>query len=149
MRPDETWESLDFVKLCKALRLWTRCNPVDSQQTEKAPELATCHQEQPNKLGNKRYQEPKPRGCVYHDTTSHKSGEWTKLTTTNKRKQILAKWNLCFNCTGAGHRAAECSSKVTCQRCERQHHTSIGNQATPLKELVLTTTRDGEATSLL
>ena len=60
MRPDETWESLDFVKLCKALRLWTRCNPVDSQQTEKAPELATCHQEQPNKLYNRRYQEPKP-----------------------------------------------------------------------------------------
>ena len=30
VRTDDTWESWDFVKLCEALRLWIRRNPVDS-----------------------------------------------------------------------------------------------------------------------
>ena len=30
VRTDDTWESWDFVKLCEALRLWIRQNPVDS-----------------------------------------------------------------------------------------------------------------------
>lgn len=29
------WESWDFVKLCEALRLWTRRNLLDSQQKQK------------------------------------------------------------------------------------------------------------------
>ena len=99
---DETWETWDFLKLCKASRLWTRPNSVDSQQTEKAPELA-CHREWPNKLYDTRYQEPKPQGFVYCDATSHKSGGCPKITTTNERKHILAKQRLCFNCIGTGH----------------------------------------------
>ena len=34
VRTDDTWESWDFVKLCEALRLWIRRNPVDSVPTE-------------------------------------------------------------------------------------------------------------------
>lgn len=32
---------------------------------------------------------------------------------------------LCFNCTGAKHRAEDCKSKSTCLNCHAKHHTSI------------------------
>ena len=35
VRTDDSWESWDFVKLCEALRLWTRRNPIDSISSEK------------------------------------------------------------------------------------------------------------------
>ena len=43
----------------------------------------------------------------------------------NERKKILATKRLCFNCTGARHRASECRSTSGCQRCKQKHHTSI------------------------
>ena len=32
---------------------------------------------------------------------------------------------MCFNCTGAEHRASECRSRSSCSKCRRRHHTSI------------------------
>ena len=32
---------------------------------------------------------------------------------------------MCFNCTGAEHRASECRSRSSCSKCKRRHHTSI------------------------
>ena len=32
---------------------------------------------------------------------------------------------LCYNCTGTGHRTADCKSKRTCRKCARRHHSSI------------------------
>ena len=32
---------------------------------------------------------------------------------------------MCFNCTGAEHRASECRSQTSCSKCKRRHHTSI------------------------
>ena len=56
--------------------------------------------------------------------------------TTSERRQILAKRHLCFNCTGASHRAADCPSKSKCLNCEKRHHTSICDQNEEPKKLL-------------
>ena len=56
---------------------------------------------------------------------SHKSRECTHVVDVNERKKTLATKRLCFNCTGARHRASECKSTSGCQRCKQRHHTSI------------------------
>ena len=58
---------------------------------------------------------------------------------------MLAKRRLCFNCTGEGHQAASCTSKISCQNCERRHHTSVCNQLKEEKKL-MTATKNGEGT---
>ena len=35
---------------------------------------------------------------------------------------------VCFNCTRSQHRAADCKSRSTCQKCQRKHHSSICDQ---------------------
>ena len=76
---------------------------------------------------------------------SHKSGDCPKVVTSSDRKQTLAKRRLCFNCTGSGHRAAECSSKTSCQNCDRRHHTSICEKEEEIQHVVLTAAKkEGE-----
>ena len=48
-----------------------------------------------------------------------------KVKDVGERKKILATKRLCFNCTGAKHRASECKSPICCRNCERKHHTSL------------------------
>ena len=105
VRTDETWESWDFVKLCEALRLWTRRNPLDSQPKEKDSDATNRRKDGSSKFFNARGRDIK-QSCVYCDNVAHKSGECTEFTTLDQRKQILAKKSLCFNCTHAGHRAS-------------------------------------------
>ena len=50
------------------------------------------------------------------------------LKTSEKRRTFLTEKKLCYNCTGAKHRASECNSKQMCQNCGRRHHTSICDQ---------------------
>ena len=45
---------------------------------------------------------------------------------------------LCFNCTGPQHGAADCKSKMGCQKCHKRHHTSICNNP-PLEKTLLKT----------
>ena len=68
---------------------------------------------------------PKPRGCVYCDSSEHKANECSKITSVSERKQILAKRRLCFNCACGNHKASECASKIACKKCNKRHHTSI------------------------
>eukprot|EP00112_Aurelia_sp_Birch-Aquarium-sp1_P007313 Seg1796.10 transcript_id=Seg1796.10/GoldUCD/mRNA.D3Y31 product="hypothetical protein" protein_id=Seg1796.10/GoldUCD/D3Y31 len=70
----------------------------------------------------------KSRGCVYCDSQEHKSAECDKIRSVAERKKHLSTKKLCFNCTGSKHRAADCRSKFTCQRCNGKHHTSICDQ---------------------
>ena len=42
-----------------------------------------------------------------------------------ERKKILADKRLCFNFTGAKHRASDCKSRNTCKICDGKHHTSM------------------------
>ena len=42
-----------------------------------------------------------------------------------ERKKIIADKRLCFDCTGAKHRASDCKSRNTCRICNGKHHTLI------------------------
>ena len=63
-----------------------------------------------------------------------------------ERKQLLTKKWLCFNCAIGNHRAVECPSKSTCQKCGKRHHTSICDTAEKKdREQVLTTNQSSES----
>ena len=87
VRTNHSWESWNFLKLREALRLWTRRNPLDSsEKTNYVPR----QQETSNKLFNAQQREPKQRGCVYCDGTSHVPFECPKISTVDERRQFLA-----------------------------------------------------------
>ena len=127
VRTDPEWENWDFSKLSEAIRLWLRRNPSDSNNTadRELIEQRNRRRERPSKLYQARGQEYNPKECVYCGDVGHKSIECQKINSTDERKRILAKRNLCFNCATPNHRAAECYSKSTCQHCRKRHHTSI------------------------
>ena len=65
-----------------------------------------------------------------------------------ERKQecdILRSKRLCFNCTRAGHRASDCTSKGTCKNCKAKHHTSICEKERnqERRELLISTVEQG------
>ena len=63
------------------------------------------------------------------------------VKTVTERRKILSDKKLCFNSTGAKHRAAECRSAKTCLKCNNKHHTSIcGKLADNKSEPMLVTT---------
>lgn len=115
---DDDWQDWDFVKLCDALRSWTRRNPVEKQ--EKNPRKH-------NRTGayNTKQRDIKGRACVYCGESTHKGIECQRVSLTSERKKVLAEKRFCFNCTGPNHRASECNSKITCQKCSKHHHTPI------------------------
>ena len=129
--------------MCEALRLWTRRNPLDTTPPDKPRDRP---RDRSNKLLNSRQSErPKQRGCVYCEDTDHKSSDCPKVLGYNERKQVLVKQRRCFNCTGEGHRAGSCKSKMSCQNCERRHHTSICDQQAGERK-ILSTAKCGEGT---
>ena len=67
VRNDEDWQTWDFLKLCDALKSWTRRNPVFSDESKS--------DRSPSRSYNTRQQDTKTRACVYCDGTSHKSSE--------------------------------------------------------------------------
>ena len=70
----------------------------------------------------------------------HGSDCKTAKTVTEHRK-ILSDKKLCFNCTGAKHRAAECRSAKTCLKCKSKHLASICDKLADSKSepMLLTT----------
>ena len=134
VRTDPEWEDWDYIKLTEALKLWTRPNPIDNSARN---DNRKRHREKVFKT------KLTLRGCVYCNAKDHKSIDCTKVVDIKERKQALAKHRLCFNCTGDGHHAASCTSKLTCQNCQRRHHTSICDQQKEEKKL-LTTTKNSE-----
>ena len=74
VRNNENWQTWDFLKLCDALKLWTRRNPV------KSAELPPPKRDRsPLRNYNTRQQEPKTRACVYCEDTSHKSSDCARV----------------------------------------------------------------------
>lgn len=119
VRTNHLWESWNFLKLCEALRLWTR-DPLDSsEKTNYVPR----RRETSNKLFNAQQREPKQRGRVYCDDTSHVSLKCPKISTVDERGQFLAQHRLCFNCARGSHEAPNCYSRSSCRTCKRRHHT--------------------------
>ena len=110
VRTDPDWESWDFAKLSEAVRQWVKRNPAVSNEKERDED------------------EARVRGCVYCEDTGHKATQCVKVTDACERKKLLARKGLCFNCATRRHRASECSSKTSCQHCNKRHHLSICEQ---------------------
>ncbi|XP_022805993.1 uncharacterized protein LOC111343117 [Stylophora pistillata] len=126
VRTDDSWENWDFVKLCEALRLWIRRNPVNSISAEEVDSKSSRRRrERPDKLFAAKQWDLKQRKCVYCEDTSHVSWEYPKISILHERKKFLAQRHLCFNCTYSGHQASKCGNKYSCRNCGHRHHTSI------------------------
>ena len=135
-----------MLTLCEALRLWTRRNPLDSsERTNYVP----CRRERSNKLFNAQQREPKQRGCVYCDDTSHVPLECPKISTVDERRRFLAQHRLCFNCARGGHQAPNGYSRSSCCTCKHRHPTFICDQTGPQQELALTTSEKGDGIFLV
>ena len=71
---------------------------------------------------------PKESRCPIHNRASHTIDEcqaFRKLSYLEK-KEILLKNGHCFKCLSADHdRAANCTTKTTCKKCNKPHHTAL------------------------
>lgn len=115
VRTDPDWESWDFAKLSEAVRLWTRRNPVDTNQREREEEQQSANRnvrQQARIYHTRRGADSKPRGwpCIYCGEDD-KAVECTNVTHVSDRRQILLNKRLCFNCTTGNHRVVFCPSK--------------------------------------
>ncbi len=123
----EDWQNWEYKDLLKALKTWREINPVEEKSE---------HQQGGGKgKGQSRFyhandgeQKSWRAQCIYCGESTHKGTSCSKVKTREERKKILARKGLCFNCTGAQHRANDCKSKLGCQKCQRRHHTSICDQ---------------------
>ena len=141
VRTDDDWRQWDFPKLVDALRKWTERNPVKTN--DKLEKHASSGR---TNAFQARQREAKQRRCVYCNEISHASVNCPNVVTSGDRKKYLSERRLCFNCTGAEHRASDCRSRSSCSRCKRRHHTSIcdapgenGPPAVPTNDKLLNT----------
>ena len=118
VQTDPDWEKWNFAQLSKAVRLWTKRNPIEEQETSEQP---NSKRDRSRKLFQARGGDGKPNKCVYCGDVTHRSSECQKISTLNERKQFLARKQLCFNCATPNHHAAECFSKKTCLHCHKCH----------------------------
>ena len=129
VRTDDDWRDWKFPQLVEALQKWTERNP--SKPEERNPERCQLPSARPAnksrsfqaKQTGANHTTPKP--CVYCDSVNHKPSNCNKIISVSDRKEHLAKKQLCYNCTGTNHKAAQCRCTITCQVCNRRHHTSI------------------------
>ncbi|XP_058448762.1 uncharacterized protein LOC131428735 [Malaya genurostris] len=54
--------------------------------------------------------------------------EFNKLSTTQRIEKVKV-LNICFNCLRFGHRSLDCSSKKSCYRCHKRHHTLLHEES--------------------
>ena len=128
VRTEQKWKEWDFTQLVAALQAWTERNPIEAKREEKPQESPYKRRDKPLRVYQTRQAEHKTRACVYCETTEHKSSACNTVTEITERKKLLTEKRLCYNCTGANHRASECKSKMTCQNCAKRHHSSICDQ---------------------
>ena len=62
---------------------------------------------------------------MYCEKPDHKSSDCKTEKSVTERRKLLSDKKLCFSCTGAKHRAAECRSAKTCLKCKSKHRASI------------------------
>jgi hypothetical protein len=121
---ETNWRDWTFRDLLDALQKWTEVNSIAKVQ----------RRSKDNSFHNQNYQSTGGRAltsrdsevkCIYCESVEHKAISCDKVTNTNERKKILAKKHLCFTCAVGQHAASNCKSKVSCQKCQKRHHTSI------------------------
>ena len=118
VRGHEGWQDWDLAQLVKEMKVWRDINPCNEESGKEKGK----RKDRSDKVFNTG---AKKHSCVYCEDSNHKSRECPRVVDVNERKKILATKRLCFNCTGARHRASECRSTSGCQRCKKKHHTSI------------------------
>ncbi|XP_055634668.1 uncharacterized protein LOC129774754 [Toxorhynchites rutilus septentrionalis] len=52
----------------------------------------------------------------------------------DQRYEKVKNLKICFNCLRPGHRTLDCSSKKTCSRCQRKHHTLLHQEPSYTEE---------------
>ena len=139
---NENWSEWTFTQFVDVLERWTKNNPVRDNQggksrKEKGKSFFANQDNNPNH-GIK--------GCLYCSNETHRAINCDKVVKPEDRKKLLAEKHLCFNCTGAKHRAADCKSKVKCQICQGKHHTSICDKNTKPREPGMTANHIGQST---
>lgn len=72
-----------------------------------------------------------------HET---KNCEQIQQRSVNERYSQLRRYGLCFNCMKKGHRAGECTSTNSCQRCSKRHHTMLHKDGAWMSETSPATT---------
>ena len=113
---NEKWSEWTFLEFVRALERWTKNNLI------KQPHGSKYHGKDRDKSY---FVKTTGKGCLYCSDESHKAISCDKIVNSGERKKILAEKQLCFNCAGAKHRAADCKSKNRCQTCHGKHHTSV------------------------
>ena len=79
--------------------------------------------------------------CVYCEKSDHRSSDCKTAKIVTEGTKILSDKKLCFNCTGAKDRAAECRSAKSCLKCKNKLHKSISDKLADSKsEPMLVTT---------
>ncbi len=143
VRLDEEWQNWGFPELLENLRRWTERNPIsqdDRGTSINFSEFNPARQPKREKVFQTRQQEGRKRACVYCESNEHISTDCDTVTEVAERKDHLRKKRLCFNCTGASHRAAECRVKTNCKICSSRHHTSVCDKKDKKPEQVLLAT---------
>ena len=56
---------------------------------------------------------------------AHNATDCIKVTDKGKRKEIIQRQRLCFNCLKPRHSVRECTAKGRCKICRKKHHTSL------------------------
>ena len=138
---NENWSEWTFVQFVEALGKWTKNNPVTDNQSGK------FRRERGRSFFANRDNLPAHRmkGCPYCSSDAHRATNCDKVEKPEERKKILAEKHLCFNCTGAKHRASECKSKSKCQVCQGKHHTSICDKVSKPREPGMTANHIGQS----
>ena len=111
------WQDWDFPRLIKALKSWKEINPIVSGTDNAGKQGAKFRARE--KIFHANETTPTQRGCVYCDATDHKAVNCNKFVTVGDRRKQLGLKQLCFNCTGSRHRAAECKCRSGCQICRK------------------------------
>ena len=141
---DDKWEDWGLEEVTEQLRKYVDRNPVqaneivDHSNNQKGYTTSSNgrrndrllmtssnrYQQQQQQHRSMNHQSSYGMECVYCGLSNHKSAECMKVLSNTRRKDILARKNLCFNCTKHGHGAANCPSRG-CFKCKGRHHTSI------------------------
>ena len=116
--------------MTQALKKWRDVNPATEENN--IANTATLPKRPENKYRLYHAEDRNQRLCVYCDDANHILRDCTRVFTMDERKRMLARKRMCFNCTGPKHHAAECKSKMRCQKCRQKHHTSICNRGDQL-----------------
>ena len=126
VRGDENWQDWNFTELLVALKRWKNVNPAETNEAQGKPMPSQRPAHGRSQFFHARDENSGKRSaCAYCEDGDHRSNDCPSAATVDERKKILSQKQLCFNCTGAKHRAAECKSKTGCQKCGQRHHTSI------------------------